>query len=80
MQNEIEFINSDTVTAAVEDEMDSPAAVTITASEDADIIQITATSDDAQLAADTANTYAKVYLRERRQQSVAGLPGVGSRW
>ena len=70
MQNEIEFINSDAVTAAVEDEMDSAAAVAISASEDADLVQITATSDDAQLAADTANTYARVYLRERRRQSV----------
>ncbi len=70
MQNEIEFIASDAVTAAVEGEMDNPATVTVTAREDADIIAISATSDDAELAADTANTYAEVYLRERRQQSV----------
>ncbi len=70
IQNEIEFINSDAVTVAVEDELADPADVSVSTREDVDLIAISATSDDAQLAADTANTYADVYLRERRQQSV----------
>lgn len=71
IQNEIEFINSDIVTVAVADELSEPAVVSVDARADADIIEISATSADAELAADTANLYAEVYLRERRQQSVA---------
>ena len=59
IQNEIEFINSDTVTAAVEDELAEPADVSVTSRTNADIIEISATSDDAELAAETANTYAR---------------------
>lgn len=71
IQNEIEFLASDTVTSAVGRELAEPAPVSVSSRTDADIIQITATSGDPELAAQTANTYAEVYLRERRQQSVA---------
>lgn len=70
IQNEIEFMTSDEVADAVDEELPDAAPVSITARDDADIISVSATSEDAQLAADTANTYAEVYLRERRQQSV----------
>ena len=71
LQNEIEFIESDGVAEAVRAELEDAADIDVTAREDADIIVVSATNEDAALAARTANLYAETAIELRREAAIA---------
>lgn len=70
IRNEVDFVESDAVTVAVEAELGPDAAISIGASNDRDTLRFTAESTDADEAAEIANVFATTYIEVRRQQAV----------
>lgn len=65
LRNEIEFITSDLMEKEVAKTVPNRARIDVEASEDADVVEVSATSSNATLTADTANAYAKAYVQLR---------------
>lgn len=65
LQNEVEFANSDRVSAAAAKLNENATKITVAASSNSDTLTFTAVSDDPAEAANIANTFADAYLSER---------------
>lgn len=73
IQTEIEVILGQSVRQGAAKEVDGAAAVSARAVGITDIVQITATSRDPDVAAKTANAYADAYIAHRRRSAEATL-------
>lgn len=71
IQNEIEFVRSDDVRREAEKKLGYAGGVSVSSTEGADLLVFTASDTDPERAAGTANTYAEVYLRLRKERQVA---------
>lgn len=72
LQTEIQVILGESVRTAVEGSIEAAATISAQAVGLTDVVQITAESEDAELAAETANAYAQAYIahsRARAQQT-----------
>lgn len=70
MRNEVDFVESDAVTSAVEEQLGPEVEISVDASDDRDSLRFIAESTDADEAAEIANVYAQTYIEVRRQQTV----------
>ena len=73
VDTEIEVMESRSVRDAVEAELGREAEVSISARSETFVVSISARSTDADEAAETANTYARIYVETRRQAQVDDL-------
>jgi uncharacterized protein involved in exopolysaccharide biosynthesis len=70
IQNEAAFVTSDAVRDSVVDRIGSPAPATARADLDSDVITVTATSNDAERAAEIANAYADTYVELKTDRAL----------
>ena len=73
VQTEIEVMKSRSVRDAVEEELDRRPKVSIRQRGDTDVVAITVTNADPDIAAEDAQTYAEVFVETRRQQLIDDL-------
>lgn len=70
LDNQVEFLKSTTVFNAVTTELGEEPEVTVTTSNDGDVISVTASAGDPDEAAEIANVYANTYLDLRKDRIV----------
>ncbi len=70
LDNQVEFLKSTTVFNAVTTEIGEEPEVTVTTSNDGDVISVTASAGEPERAADVANVYAETYLSLRKDKIV----------
>lgn len=69
-QTELSFATSSSVGKRVVDQLDAIGSISGSTADNSNVITLTATSDSARVAADTANAYAEAYVEVRRQQTI----------
>lgn len=70
IETEVKFVTSRLVEVTVENALGFETEMSASAATNADVIEIHATSTDADRAALVANTYAETYIEERRRQAI----------
>lgn len=70
LRNEVEFIASDMMDKEVDKVLDRRASIRVEASDDSDVLVITASGPEPQVVADTANAYAETYRSLRLTEVV----------
>lgn len=70
LDNQVEFLKSTTVFNTVTAALDEEPEVTVTTSNDGDVISVTASAGEPERAAEIANVYASTYLDLRKERIV----------
>ena len=78
LENEVNFFKSDAVRDAAVEALGFSASARFSASNNADLIVVTASADDPVVAANIANTFAQAYLDERLASQLAATVGASS--
>lgn len=77
IENEIAFADSDIVRSLAEESLaDLDGSVSVTGSEDADLLEFTAEAGDPLTAAEAANAWATAFVTAKQEQAIASTEGL----